>query len=132
MSIELSFAVTTSGPLLDGRLEEEGRRLADEIEWDVGQQALAEVHFLLDRSIRHPTPYYETQIRMERAQSDVSVNDSGVVYGSWIEGTSSRNKTTRFRGYSSFRRAAQRVEAQVPRLAEPALQRAVRRLEGNA
>lgn len=131
MSIELSFAVTTSGPLLDGRLEEEGRRLLDDILWEVGAQALAEVHQILDRSIRHPTPYYETQVRMERAQSDVSVNDSGVVYGSWIEGTSSRNKTTRFKGYSAFRRATQRVQGQIFILADEPIQRALRRLDGN-
>ncbi len=128
--IEISVDATAAGPLFDSRFGEETRRLLDEIEWDVGQQALAEVHLLLDQSIRNPTPYYETQVRMERAQGDVSVNDSGVVYGPWLDGSSSRNKTTRFKGYAAFRRAAQRVEAQVPRLAEPALQRAVRRLDG--
>lgn len=35
------------------------------------------------------------------------IDDSKVIYGPWLEGTSSRNQTTRFKGYSSFRRTAQ-------------------------
>ena len=35
------------------------------------------------------------------------IDDGGVVYGPWLEGTSTRNATTRFRGYGSFRRTAQ-------------------------
>jgi len=38
------------------------------------------------------------------------VTDGGVIYGPWLEGTSSRNQTTRFKGYSSFRIVAQNVE----------------------
>lgn len=38
------------------------------------------------------------------------IHDSGVVYGPWLEGTSSRNKTTRFKGYSSFRKVKQWLE----------------------
>jgi hypothetical protein len=41
------------------------------------------------------------------------IHDSGVVYGPWLEGTSSRNKTTRFRGYSSFRKVKQWLEKDV-------------------
>ena len=38
------------------------------------------------------------------------IHDSGVVYGPWLEGTSSRNQTTRFKGYSSFRKVKQWLE----------------------
>jgi len=38
------------------------------------------------------------------------IHDSGVVYGPWLEGTSSRNQTTRFKGYASFRRVKQWLE----------------------
>jgi hypothetical protein len=131
MSIDITVDTSWSGPLAQpGLLEAEMRKLADDAVWEVGQQALAEVHLLLDRSIKHPTPYYETQIRMERIQSDVSVNDSGVVYGSWLEGVSSRNKTTRFKGYSSFRRAAQRVQGQIPILTDHVVDTHVRRMGG--
>ena len=32
------------------------------------------------------------------------ITDGGVVYGPWLEGLSSRNVTTRFKGYFAFRR----------------------------
>jgi len=38
------------------------------------------------------------------------IDDSKVVYGPWLEGTGSRNETTRFKGYSSFRRTTQFME----------------------
>jgi len=131
MSIDITVDTSWTGPLSDpGVFSTEMRKLADDAVWEVGQQALAEVHRLLDLSIKHPTPYYETQIRMERVQSDVSVNDRGVVYGPWLEGQSSRNKTTRFKGYSSFRRAAQRVEGQVKILTDHVVELHVRRMGG--
>lgn len=83
----------------------------------VAAQASAEVHHNLDTSIRHPTPYYETQINVRVvSQTQRIVNDRGVIYGHWLEGTGSRNRTTRFKGYFSFRRATQKVNRMVRKL----------------
>jgi hypothetical protein len=38
------------------------------------------------------------------------ISDSGVVYGPWLEGVSSRNQSSRFRGYSIFRRTKDTLE----------------------
>jgi hypothetical protein len=46
------------------------------------------------------------------------ITDGGVVYGPWLEGVSSRNEVTRFKGYSSFRKTAQWLEQQAPAVAE--------------
>jgi hypothetical protein len=40
----------------------------------------------------------------------VVISDRGVVYGPWLEGTGSRNQTTRFKGYASFRRVRDWLE----------------------
>lgn len=86
-------------------------------------------HENLDRSIRNPTPYYETQLTRQRVSpSVIRVHDRGVVYGPWLEGTSSRNRTSRFKGYSSLRRARQATIARVPQLVAAARQRLVRGL----
>lgn len=37
----------------------------------------------------------------------IFVAGPGAIYGPWLEGTGSRNQTTRFKGYSSFRKTAQ-------------------------
>ena len=44
------------------------------------------------------------------------LTDGGVVYGPWLEGVSSRNATTRFKGYASFRRTAQYMEKEAARV----------------
>ncbi len=84
----------------------------------------------LGHVLRHPTGYYESQVRTEmRSDSEAFVTDGGVVYGPWLEGTGSRNETTRFKGYRTFRTIAQELDARATELVEPDVQRAVREME---
>lgn len=98
---------------------------------EVGQQARADVHANLDAHIQHPTPYYETQVTLDAGGNDAIVHDRGVIYGPWLEGTGSRNKTTRFKGYASFRKATQSTAAKVMALVAPHVRSAVTRLGGS-
>ena len=43
-------------------------------------------------------------------KSHGGIDDTGVVYGPWLEGVSSRNARSRFKGYRMFRNAYQRLE----------------------
>ena len=54
------------------------------------------------------------------------IADGNVVYGPWLEGISSRNQSTRFKGYASFRRTAQWLQKQARKVMEAH----VRRLRG--
>lgn len=114
--------VRVSGPLLTGQAGPVVDEWLERVKDDLAGQALALVATNLDASIKNPTPYYETQIIVQTIQQDRVVHDRGIVYGPWLEGISSRNRTTRFKGYASFRRAAQNLERQVPTLLRPALQ----------
>lgn len=58
------------------------------------------------------------------------ITDSGVIYGPWIEGTSRRNETTRFKGYAAGRRTAQALQRMAPRLAGIHVSAAVRVMNG--
>ncbi len=126
----MEIQVDNSGPLFDARAEAATERFRHDVVDDVAMQAMADVHQNLDASIRNPTPYYETQILTERAGYDRIVHDRDVIYGPWLEGVGSKNRTTRFKGYASFRRAKQEVEAKVPTLVEPSLQRYIKALGG--
>lgn len=64
------------------------------------------------------------------ASADVVIHDSGVVYGPWLAGTGSRNATTRFKGYSHWRRTAQRMEELAPQVMVSTLRQLVRKLGG--
>ena len=113
-----TIEVSESGALMEGRGPEVVRYYTDRLQSELGQQALSELHQLADVSFRHPTPYYETQLTMQRHGPDVVVHDRGVIYGPWLEGVSPRNAATRFKGYHMFRRVGQHVEGLVQPYAE--------------
>lgn len=117
------IVVNLHGPLLAGRAGHVVRDILDESTWEVGVQGLADVHQILNQKIRHPTPYYETQLTVQRAARDVVVHDRGVVYGPWLEGVGSRNRTTRFKGYAAFRTTTQSLERRVPTMVQPIVDR---------
>lgn len=58
---------------------------------------------------------YARHVHGEMTSSSLGIiHDSKCVYGPWLEGTSKRNQTTRFKGYSSFRLTAQWLNKQAP------------------
>jgi len=109
----LHLEVAIGGPLFDGMAAAAMAGMVDEMQYVVASQGLANVQMFLDRSIQHPTPYYETQVTVQRMAEDVVVHDRGIVYGPWLE---TGRSTTRFRGYHSFRRAVDQLRGQIPQL----------------
>jgi hypothetical protein len=117
--MRLSVDVDTSGPLFRGRYAQARaaaacRRIGEE----VADRGLSNVQRNLDTSIRNPTPYYETQITVQNLGDRWVVHDRGIVYGPWLEGTGSRNRTTRFKGYHSFARATAELHGQAQFIAD--------------
>lgn len=102
-------SVTISGPVFDGRAAASADALVVAAEEAVGQYAVNAVKARLRQVLQHPTGYYESQIQTERQKDDLDVNDGGVIYGPWLEGVGSRNQTTRFKGYHTFREVTQQV-----------------------
>jgi len=99
--------------------------------WAVGGQGLADWHHKLDQRLQNPTPYYETQLMLERQTPDrVVAHDRGMVYGPWLEGTGSRNRTTKFKGYKSVRETRQELGRKVPTIVQPYMEQLMRRLGG--
>lgn len=119
----MAIEVTISGPLFDGTTQRQLERAAQEIEYEIATQVLADIHWTLNRRIQHPTPYYETQIVIQRVQQDLVVHDRGVVYGPWLEGVSFRNQATRFKGYHAFREAWREASEYAQRVADRVVSR---------
>lgn len=126
-----NIQVNTSkyGPLFDGRALAELNQFEHEAVRTVAEQGYADIHHALDLTLRDPTPYYETQIQVERVTDEFyRVHDNGVIYGAWLEGVGSRNKTTRFKGYANWRRVGQALEDKAPKIAAQILSRYIERM----
>lgn len=69
----------------------------------LAKEGVQRVHARLRQVLQNPTGYYQSRVVVDRRQTYRGITDSGVVYGGWLEGVSSRNRTTRFKGYHTFR-----------------------------
>lgn len=70
--------------------------------------------------------HYRRSLHATVSNLNGRIDDGNVIYGRWLEGLSSRNQTTRFKGYASFRRTGQWLQQQ----ARKVLDAHVRRLTG--
>jgi hypothetical protein len=120
--------VHVSGPLFDGRAIAAVDAFVEDAKRDVAAQAYSEWMSNLNRSIRHSTPYYETQITVTQRGADQVVHDRGVIYGRYLEDGYHGDKPTRFRGYYSRDRAVATLEPKVGRIVEDTLHRHIGRM----
>jgi hypothetical protein len=54
----------------------------------------------------------------------------GVTWGPWLEGTSRRNQSTRFKGYHLFRKTRQELQRQAPGIGQRELDKVMPRIRG--
>lgn len=111
--------VEKSGPVFDGRAAIQLDRACEEIERRVAVLGASMVRTELHRVLKVETPYYRLQNEARPDPPGWKIWDRGVIYGSWLEGTGSRNSpVTRFRGYSTYRRTTQVIDRRAGTIAE--------------
>lgn len=119
------MTVKKSGPVFDGRFPrftgEFGQGTVVEIVKRGEQSFKSNLKF----SLRNPTGYYESQVMVKVDKFRAELSDSGVIYGPWLEGG---RFDTRFRGYTSFRRAIQKTEQQVPKIVQRNMTKYLRKI----
>jgi hypothetical protein len=125
----MTLEVNASGPLLDGRAPGIIGAACQQGQDAVAREANNRVHARLHSVLRFPTGNYERHVVTDLAQRESRVTDSGIIYGHWLEGTGSRNRTTRFKGYFTFRAVTQEIRADAGRIAEDAMRPKLRELE---
>lgn len=94
----------------------------------LAQEGFDRLHNYLRRVLQNPTGYYQSRVVIDRKTVNRALWDSGVLYGGWLEGIDPRNLTTRFRGYSAFRRVKQGLDQDAVRLAQPEVDKYVREM----
>lgn len=125
----MSADVDLSGPFFDGRAVAAVSAFLEDAVGEVSSEAKKRVLEKLASSLQHPTGHYESSIHIDGGGTRQSVNDGGIVYGPWLEGVGSRNRTTRFKGYASFRRVRETVNADASRIAEIILRKYLGRMQ---
>ena len=124
----MNIDFSSGGPLVSGKLAKGIEDARKSVEQDLGDRAVYLVQDAMSRSIRHRTGHLERAVRSTMRQGSLVVTADSVVYSAWIEGVSSRNKSSRFKGYANFRKATHRLQQEAGNLADDTIRVELSRL----
>lgn len=128
MSYVLRIRTRTHGALFDARSHQLFDDFAEDLEEEGAEYALGHIKATFHTNFKHPTGYYESNVEIHNSGGSMEVWDGGYggpVYGPWLEGVGSRNRTTRFKGYHAFRKAASALERRIEGMGDRLLYRNV-------
>ena len=118
--------LVATGPMFDGRAILALDRMSGDMTEVVADQGVTDVVQVLGSVLKNPTGFYQSRIQTEKKKRDLAlVTDGGVVYGPWLAGVGSRNRTSTFKGYTHWRRTAQQLQRNVKRITQPVVTRRV-------
>jgi hypothetical protein len=106
----MAIVVIKSGPVFDGRAQLQADNACEDITRSVAILGASMVRTELHRVLRQETPYYRLQNEARPDPPGWMIWDRRVIYGPWLEGIGSRNRTTRFKGYATYRRMTQQID----------------------
>jgi hypothetical protein len=123
--------VTFSGPLFDGRAQKTMDDIVVSISRRLADEGKRRVLTGLDATLRKPTGAYRSRVATYvSGDGQARVHDNRGIYGPWLEGTGSRNRRTRFKGYRNWRTAAQQLRDGAKPLAQEIIRRNIAGLGG--
>lgn len=131
--------VALSGPLFDGRVQKIMVKAILDIQDKIAAKGVELASAALSGAIRvehtgravHDITYIDASTVFQTGKYTMPVTAEGgeavvtselATYGPWLEGTGSRNQTTRFKGYFSFRQATQALDDAAGDIADETLQ----------
>jgi hypothetical protein len=128
----IKVTVDASGPLFDGRAPLVMRRFFNDASWEVAKSGRDELKSRAMRQPRHPTGGFSGAITINsfRKGRTILAKYPEVLYGPWLEGTSQKNQSTRFKGYRMFRLTLSRLRKRLTPLIQDRLNQAIRELGG--
>lgn len=123
---------TATGPLLSSH--DGGQHVIDyslrAMEQAVGKEAVRRIHDRLGHVLKHPTGFYSSRVIGSTRSDGYAVTDSNVVYGPWLEGVSSRNTRSRFKGYHTFQQIGQQLDHDTETVIQPQIHAMMGALNG--
>lgn len=120
----MAIDIVMQGPVLTGQAGAQVREMVHDIAARVTEAVTVDVHAYLPGVLKHPTGVFEGSLVGDMVGPSMGRVFSDLVYAPWLEGTSKRNQSTRFKGYHTFRlitaefRAGRAAEVARPVVAE--------------
>lgn len=111
MTIRVS--ATATGPILDGLGPERVEAAVADIVREVTELGMQRLTSAFPTGVPVVTGNLRRNIHPTIAGPMAQIDSGGVVYAAWIEGTSSRNESTRFKGWGTYRKATQYLQDEV-------------------
>jgi hypothetical protein len=128
-NFRLNVTVRQKGAIFNSsQVKAAGTRMVTNINEALAEEGVNRVKQRLGQVLKHPTGYYQSKIQIKKGSTYRGVSDGGVIYGGWLEGISSRNKTTRFKGYHTFRMVQQELAKDKEKLAQPMVTKFIREM----
>lgn len=130
-NVRINMKVQQKGIIFEkSKTKAAAARLVIKINEAIAQEGVNRVLNRLGTVLKNPTGYYESNITVERRSTYRGITDSGVPYGGWLEGVDSRNKTTRFKGYNTFRIVKATLDKDKESIAQPFVDDFINELNG--
>lgn len=136
--MRLDFRFNLRGPFFTYDADMAIEQYAGDVRNDLATRALVGVMAVYasphPTGIRKRTPFYETRLNIDdggdpHGSGTSRVNDMGVIYGPWLNGTGSRNwPVTRFRGYGGFSKSYLRVVESIGHVTQVHMAHALRKM----
>jgi hypothetical protein len=118
----IDYSLRAQGPLFDGQLARAVKPFLNQASYDVARHGQDIVWHRGRRAFQTWTNGWGGSLITER-RSEGWVTHDRVIYGAWLEGVGSRNQTTRFKGYWSFRKAQQELNSKTPQIVQRSLKK---------
>lgn len=118
VDFEPVFTAHTTGPLFDD-VEGIVTEYMEDIVFHVAKTAQQEVLHYLDSVLQYPTGEYRSGITIDQTTRGYVVDDLMSVKGPWLEGISSRNPKTSFRGYQTWETVREEIRDALPEIIQP-------------
>lgn len=112
------ISVKVKGPIITGHTAPAMAKMVRDVDRAVADEYKDVWFKLLRASVKRWTGAYGRRIHVKHTARQSLVTDGGVSYGPWLEGTSRRNKRTRFKGYHALKRARTQVDKRAKAIAQ--------------
>lgn len=133
-TLKVAMTLDVSGPLADGRAIDAAEKWQENTSRALGEEGVRLLRAVpMDKSGRSHGAFRDALKVVRQSPSEVRVPGPqvrGVVWSSWLEGTSRRNESTKFRGYHLFRAARLALEKQAPEIGQAELDKLMAEIGG--